>query len=51
MKKTNEKTPHTLKHRDFITLKDFSRDEIEALLDLALKMKGGDDRAILASML
>lgn len=33
-----------LKGRDFLGLKDFSRDELEHLLDLALEMKSGRDR-------
>lgn len=44
MKKLNDPTLHSLRNRDFINLKDFSRAELEALIDLALRMKGGDDR-------
>lgn len=34
----------TLKHRDFIGLKDFSKVELEALLDLAAAMKAGRNK-------
>ena len=33
-----------IKQRDFINLMDFSRAELEGLLDLALKIKSGDDK-------
>ncbi len=33
-----------LKNRDFLGLKDFTRDELEHLLDLALELKSGRDR-------
>jgi ornithine carbamoyltransferase len=33
-----------LRHRDFLGLKRFTRDELEGILDLALEMKSGRDR-------
>jgi ornithine carbamoyltransferase len=33
-----------IKNRDFISLKDFSREELESLVALALELKHGDDR-------
>jgi len=35
----------TLRGRDFLGLKDFTRNELEGLLDLALAMKSGKDQA------
>ncbi|HSG39238.1 MAG TPA: ornithine carbamoyltransferase, partial [Thermoanaerobaculia bacterium] len=34
----------SLRHRDFLGLKDFSAQELEHLLDLAAEMKAGQDR-------
>lgn len=34
----------SLHNRDFLGLKDFTREELEGLLDLALAIKSGDDR-------